>query len=204
MTTSETNPKVDAYLARAEKWREEMTLLRKILLSLPLTEELKWGKPCYTFQDKNVVLVMGFKNYCSLLFAKGALLKDPKGLLIKAGENTQAARQMRFTEMRQVVDRKAFVKAYLEEAIAAEKAGLEVTYKKITQHKMPEELQKKLAKDAALKKAFAALTPGRQRAYYLHFSSAKQPATREARIEKCRAQILAGKGMNDDYLSKKK
>jgi uncharacterized protein YdeI (YjbR/CyaY-like superfamily) len=195
---------IDAYLARAEKWREEMTLLRKILLSLPLTEELKWGKPCYTFQDKNVVLVMGFKNYCSLLFAKGALLKDPKGLLIKAGENTQAARQMRFTEMRQVVDRNAFVKAYLEEAIAAEKAGLEVTYKKITEHKMPEELQKKLAKDGALKKAFAALTPGRQRAYYIHFSSAKQPATREARIEKCRALILAGKGLNDDYLSKKK
>ena len=195
------NPKVDAYLAHAKKWREEMALLRKILLSCPLTEELKWGKPCYSFEGKNVVLIIGFKNYCSLLFGKGALLKDAKGLLVKAGENTQAARQMRFTELRQITDRKAIVKAYVEEAIAAEKAGLEVTYKKITEHKMPEELHAKLEASPALKTAFHALTPGRQRAYYIHFSSAKQAATREARIEKCRKQILEGKGLNEEYRS---
>jgi uncharacterized protein YdeI (YjbR/CyaY-like superfamily) len=193
------NPKVDAYISRAKKWREEMTLLRKIILSCPLTEELKWGKPCYSFDGMNVVLIIGFKNYCSLLFCKGALLKDAKGLLVKAGENTQAARQMRFTELRQITDRKAIVKAYVEEAIAAEKAGLEVKYKRISEHKMPEELQKKLEKDPALKTAFHALTQGRQRAYFIHFSSAKQAATREARIEKCREQILEGKGLNEEY-----
>jgi uncharacterized protein YdeI (YjbR/CyaY-like superfamily) len=198
------NPKVDAYLASAEKWREEMALLRKIILSCPVTEELKWGKPCYTFREKNVVVLIGFKNYCALLFGKGALLKDAEGLLVKAGENTQAARQMRFTELRQIMDRKAIVKAYVEEAIAAEKAGLEVTYKKITEHKMPEELQKRLEKDPAYKTAFQALTPGRQRAYFIHFSSAKQAATREARIEKCRKQILEGKGWNEEYRSAKR
>lgn len=181
-----------------------MEELRAIILGCGLAEELKWGKPCYTVQDKNVVLIVGFKDYCSLLLCKGALLKDPKGILIKAGENTQAARQIRFTGMQEINKLETSLKAYVREAVEMEKAGLEVTYKKISEFPIPEELQNKLAEDPALKKAFAALTPGRQRAYFMHFSAPKQSTTRVSRIEKCTPLILAGKGLNDDYVRSKK
>jgi uncharacterized protein YdeI (YjbR/CyaY-like superfamily) len=191
------NPTVDAYLRNTKKWHKEIEKLRKILLGCQLTEDLKWGKPCYTFQAGNVVVMLPLKNYCALLFCKGALLKDAHGILIKPGENTQAARQLRFTNLREIVARETILKAYLHEAIAVEKAGLEVTYKKTSDFIIPGEFQKKLDELPALKRAFAALTPGRQRAYLIHFSSPKQSKTRESRIEKCMPQILNGKGLND-------
>jgi uncharacterized protein YdeI (YjbR/CyaY-like superfamily) len=191
------NPKVDGYLSRAAKWREESAKLRVIILDCGLTEELKWGKPCYTFQDSNIVIIQGFKEYCALLFTKGALLKDAKRLLIQQTENVQAARQLRFTSVRQIVGMKSILKDYIHEAIEVEKAGLEVTYKKTSEFKRPEELQAKLDEMPALKTAFEALTPGRQRGYILYFSSAKQSKTREARIEKCLPRILDGKGLDD-------
>jgi len=195
------NPKVDAYLRKAKKWRPEMQKLRSLLLDTPMTEEFKWGKPCYTFQGSNIVVVLALKDYITLLFCKGALLKDPKGILTRPSENTQAARQLRFTGLEKIVELESVVKAYLREAIAAEKAGLQVTFKKITEHKVPEELQRKLDANAAFKTAFKTLTPGRQRAYLLHFSSAKQAQTREARIEKCTPDILKGIGFNERYKS---
>jgi uncharacterized protein YdeI (YjbR/CyaY-like superfamily) len=190
------NPKVDAYLRRARQWQVETKQLRKIILDCRLTEDLKWGKPCYTFQDSNILIIQGFKEYCALMFCKGALLKDAKGLLQKPGENTQAARQIRFTDARQVVEMEPVLKAYIREAMDAEKAGLKVEFKK-NPEPVPEELQKKLDEVPALKKAFQALTPGRQRAYILYFSAPKQFKTREARVEKCMPQILDGKGLND-------
>lgn len=198
------NPQVDSYLSKAKKWQEEMTMLRGILLDLPLVEEWKWGKPCYSFQNSNIVLIIGFKNYCSLLFCKGALLKDAKGLLVKAGENTQAARQIRFTDSQQIIKLKATLKAYFNEAIEAEKAGLKVEFKAITELAYPEEFQKKLDEDRAFKTAFEALTPGRRRAYNLYFSAPKQAKTREARVEKYRKKILKGEGLNDEYVRSKK
>ena len=195
------NPKVDAYLRKAKKWRPEMQKLRSLLLDTPMTEEFKWGKPCYTFQGSNIVVVLALKDYVTLLFCKGALLKDTKGILTRPSENTQAARQLRFTGLEKIVELESVVKAYLREAIAAEKAGLQVTFKKITEHKVPEELQRKLDANAAFKTAFKTLTPGRQRAYLLHFSSAKQAQTREARIEKCTPDILKGIGFNERYKS---
>lgn len=191
------NPKVDAFISRAEKWQAEMKKLRKIILGCPLTEELKWGKPCYAFQDSNIVLIVPFKNYCSLLLCKGALLKDPAGLLVKAGENTQAARQIRFTQAGEIDEQEPVLKGYLLEAIEAEKAGLKVNYKKAGEFAVPEEFQSKLKELPALKAAFEALTPGRQRGYLMHFSAAKQSKTREARIEKCLPLILEGRGLND-------
>ncbi len=202
MTT--TNPKVDAFLARAKKWREELTKLREISLSCGLTEELKWGKPCYSFQESNIVILQGFKDTCALLFAKGALLKDPKKLLEKPGEHTQAARRIPFTSVQQITRQERTLKAYIKEAIEVQKSGLEVKYKEITEYEVPAELQKKLSESPPFKHAFESLTPGRQRAYYMYFSAAKQPATRLARIEKCRPQILQGKGLNDDYKAGKK
>lgn len=199
MTKNKKNPKVDAYLKKAKKWRPELEKLRTILLVCPLAEELKWDKPCYTFQEANVVVILPLKEYCSLLFAKGALLKDTHGLLIKAGENTQAARQIRLTSLQEIVKKEAILKTYIQQAIEVEKAGLKVVYKKITEFAIPEELQKKLDKSAALKKAYHALTPGRQRGYIMFFSAAKQAKTREARVEKCIPQILKGRGLNDDY-----
>ncbi len=190
------NPKVDVYLSRAEEWREETETLRRIILDCGLTEELKWGKPCYTFQKSNVVTIQGFKESCALLFCQGALLKDPKGILEKPGENTQAARRIRFTNVREIVGMKPILKAYIQEAMAAEKAGLKVNFKR-NPEPVPEELQNRLDAIPALKTAFAALTPGRQRAYILYFSAPKQSKTREARIDKCRQQILKGKGLND-------
>jgi uncharacterized protein YdeI (YjbR/CyaY-like superfamily) len=198
MTRSETNPKVDAFLSRAKKWRKELDKLRAILLDCQLTEALKWGKPCYTFQEANVVVILPLKEYCALLLCKGALLKDPNRILVKAGENSQSARQIRFTSLQEIVEKEALLKATIQEAIEAEKAGLKVTYKKITEHKVPEELQIKLEEIPALKTAFRALTPGRQRGYYLYISAAKQSKTREARIEKCIPRILKGKGLNDE------
>jgi uncharacterized protein YdeI (YjbR/CyaY-like superfamily) len=191
------NPKVDAYLRKAKKWQEEMEQLRALFLKGQLNEELKWGKPCYSFQKSNIVIILPLKEYCALLFCKGALLKDAHGILIKAGENTQAARQVRFSNVREIVKMKTILKAYIHEAIEAEKAGLKVIYKETADFVIPEEFQNKLDTLPALKKAFAALTPGRQRGYLLHFSAAKQSKTRTSRVEKCIPQILKGKGLND-------
>jgi uncharacterized protein YdeI (YjbR/CyaY-like superfamily) len=191
------NPEVAGYLSKAKKWQEEMEKLRLIILDCQLTEESKWGKPCYTFQQTNIVLIVGFKEYCALIFCKGALLNDTHGLLIKPGENTQAARQIRFTNVREIVEMKSILKDYILEAIEAEKAGLQVNYKKHTELIFPEEFQNKLDEIPALKTAFEALTPGRQRAYHLYFSAAKQSKTRESRVEKCMPQILQGKGLDD-------
>ena len=184
-------------MSKAKQWREEFEALRMIVLDCGLTEEFKWMHPCYTLQNRNVVLIHGFKEYCALLFIKGALLKDAKGILIQQTENVQAARQVRFTNVREIIKLKPILKAYIKEAIEAEKAGLEVNYKKTSEFKMPEEFQKKLDEIPALETAFKALTPGRQRGYLLFFSAAKQSKTREARIEKCMDQIFDGKGLND-------
>ncbi|MEP6670460.1 MAG: YdeI/OmpD-associated family protein [Chthoniobacter sp.] len=190
------NPTVDAFFRKAKTWRDEMEKFRTIVLSCGLTEELKWGKPCYTFQESNIVILQGFKEFCALLFAKGALLKDPKNILEKPGESTQAARRIPFTDVREIVKMEPVLKAYIREAIAAEKAGLKVEFKK-NPEPVPEELQNRLDETPAFKTAFEALTPGRQRAYILYFSAAKQSKTREARVEKCRPQILKGKGLDD-------
>ena len=192
-----TNPKVNFFFSKAEKWQEEFEKLRMIILDCELTEELKWGVPCYTFQKSNIVLIHGFKEYCAILFIKGALLHDAHGLLIQQTENVQAARQIRFTDVREIVEMEPILKAYIHEAIEVEKAGLKVDFKKTTEYIIPEELQKKLNEIPALKTAFNALTPGRQRAYIFYFSAPKQSKTRESRVEKCMPQILNGKGLND-------
>ena len=189
------NPKVQGYLRRAKKWQKEFKKLRRIILDCQLTEELKWGKPCYTFQNSNVVIIQGFKEFCALLFCKGALLQDPNGILKKFG--WQAARRIPLTNVREIVEMEPILKAYICEAIEAEKAGLKVNYKK-NPEPISEELQNKLDEIPALKTAFDALTPGRQRGYILYFSGAKQSKTRESRVEKCMPQILNGKGLKDD------
>jgi len=193
------NPNVDAFLSKANKWQQEFEKLRKIILDTHLTEELKWGVPCYTLDKRNVVLIHGFKEYCALLFFKGALLKDPKGILIIQSENVQASRQIRFTNIREIIKLETVLKSYIKEAVEVEKAGLKVTYKKTKEFKIPEEFQNKLNEIPPLKNAFQALTPGRQRAYLLYFSAPKQSKTRESRIEKCIPQILNGKGLNDVF-----
>lgn len=194
------NPKVDAFLSRAKNWQEEFTLLRAIALDAKLTEEFKWGQPCYVLEGTNIVLMHGFKEYCALLFFKGALMKDPKGILITQTENVQSARQIRFTSAQEISKMKTVLKSYIREAIAVEKAGLKVEFKKTAEFSMPEEFQARLDGNAKLKKAFEALTPGRQRGYLLHFAGAKQAKTREARIDKCVPQILDGKGLDDRAL----
>jgi uncharacterized protein YdeI (YjbR/CyaY-like superfamily) len=191
------NPKVDVFLSKAQRWQEEFKKLRMIVLDCGLTEELKWGKPCYTFQKSNVVILQGFKEYCALMFFKGALLKDANGILIKPGERTQAGRQIRFTHVREIVEMEPVLKAYIDEAIEVEKAGLKVNFKKTSDFIIPEEFQNKLDEIPALKTAFDTLTPGRQRAYILYFSTPKQSKTRESRVEKCIKRILDGKGLND-------
>lgn len=191
------NPKVDFYFSKAGKWQEELEQLRTIALDCQLTEELKWGTPCYTHQKKNIVLIHDFKDYCAFLFFKGALLKDTEGILIQQSENVQAARQIRFTSLKEIVELKSTLKAYIYEAIEIEKAGLKVELKKTSDFPVSEEFQKQLDEDSKLKKAFEALTPGRQRAYLLHFSQPKQAKTREVRVEKSIPQILEGKGLND-------
>ena len=197
MTTSGMNPKADWYFNEEEKWREESDRLRAIILSCGLSEELKWGKPCYSHEGNNIVLIHGFKEYCAVLFFKGVLLKDPKGILVQQTENVQVARQIRFTNVREIVRLESTLKAYIKEAVAVEKAGLKVALKKTSEFKMPEEFKSKLDKVPALKTAFEALTPGRQRGYLLYFSGAKQSSTRAARVEKCLPQILKGKGLDD-------
>jgi uncharacterized protein YdeI (YjbR/CyaY-like superfamily) len=191
------NPKVDFYFDKAKKWQEEIELLREVVLDCGLTEELKWGCPCYTLEKSNIVLIHVFKEYCALLFFKGALLNDANGILIQQTENVQAARQIRFTSVKEIVKLKKILKTYIYEAIEVEKAGLKVPLKKATEFSMAEEFKDKLDKKPALKKAFYALTPGRQRAYLLYFSAPKQSKTRESRVEKSIPQILDGKGLTD-------
>jgi uncharacterized protein YdeI (YjbR/CyaY-like superfamily) len=191
------NPKVDWFFSKDTKWQKEYEKLRSIILDCGLIEELKWGCPCYTFEKRNIVLIHGFKEYCALLFFKGALLNDPNGILIQQTENVQAARQIRFTNVKEIVEMERILKAYIYEAIEVEKAGLKVNLKKTTEFKIPEEFQKKLNKMPALKKAFDALTPGRQRAYIFYFSQPKQSKTRESRVEKYTPQIIKGKGLDD-------
>jgi uncharacterized protein YdeI (YjbR/CyaY-like superfamily) len=192
-----TNPKVDFYFTNEKKWQEEIKKLRSIVLDCQLTEELKWGVPCYTFQKSNVVLIHVFKEYCAILFVKGALLKDANGILITQTENVQAARQIRFTTVQEIDKLESIIKAYVHEAIEVEKAGLKVPYKKATDFPIADEFQTKLEENPDLNTAFYALTPGRQRAYLLYFSAPKQSKTREARVEKCMQPILNGKGLND-------
>jgi uncharacterized protein YdeI (YjbR/CyaY-like superfamily) len=191
------NPKVDFYFTKEGKWQQEFQKLRTIILSCGLTEELKWGHPCYTFNKSNIVLMHGFKEYCAVLFFKGALLKDTEGILIQQTPNVQVPRQVRFTSVREIVKLAPIVKAYIYEAIEVEKAGLKVKLKKTSEYKMPEEFKNTFNKKPTLKKAFEALTPGRQRAYIFYFSQPKQSQTRAARVEKCIPQILNGKGLND-------
>ncbi len=192
------NPQVDGLLRKSKQWQQELQALREIALACPLTEEVKWRHPCYTSEGRNIVILGGFKNWCVMTFVKGVLLKDPKGILVEPGENTQGARMARFTNLQQIVKLKAVLKAYIHEAIEIEKAGLKVPMKKITERAVPEELQARLDEDPALKAAFQALTPGRQRLYLMHISGAKQSATRVSRVEKCVPRILQGKGLNDE------
>jgi len=191
------NPKVDWYFEKNEKWQKETRKLRTIILDSGLTEELKWGCPCYTYESRNVVLIHVFKEYCAVLFFKGALLADPDGILVQQTENVQAARQVRFTNIKEVKERERILKTYIYEAIEVERAGLQVKLKKTKDFKIPEEFQTKLDKMPSLKKAFDSLTPGRQRGYIFHFSQPKLSKTREARVEKYLKQILSGKGLDD-------
>lgn len=191
------NPKVDFYFTKANKWHDEINKLRAIILDCGLTEELKWGNPCYTFQDSNIVLIHAFKEYCALLFFKGALLNDANHILVQQTKNVQAARQIRFTNLREIVKLQKVLKAYIYEAIEVEKAGMKVDLKKTKEFEMPGEFKKRLNKTPALKTAFKGLTPGRQRGYLLYFAAPKQSKTRESRIEKYIPEILNGKGLND-------
>lgn len=193
-----TNPRLDFYFNRESKWQKEIELLRKIILDCGLDEALKWGVPCYTFQNTNIVLIHEFKDYCATLFFKGALLNDPKGILVQQTKNVQSARQIRFTDVKEITKLKSALKAYVYEAIEVEKAGMTVKLKKTKEFDVPEEFEKRLKKSAALKKAFYALTPGRQRGYLLYFAQAKQTQTRELRIDKYKQHILDGKGLNDE------
>jgi uncharacterized protein YdeI (YjbR/CyaY-like superfamily) len=197
MTNRKLNPQVDEFLNKEKKWKAEFERLRTISLDCGLTEELKWRTPCYSFENRNIAIIQGFKEYCALMFFKGTLLNDPNGVLIKPGENSQAQRQIRFTKVQEIVDMETSLKAYINNAIEVEKAGLEVNFKKTTDYVIPEELQKKFEEIPDLKTAFEVLTPGRQRAYLLHFSQPKQSKTRESRIEKYMQHILNGKGLND-------
>ncbi|MCU7494299.1 MAG: hypothetical protein HF314_04175 [Ignavibacteria bacterium] len=191
------NPKVDAFISRAHKWQKEFEKLRSIVLGCGLTEEFKWGVPCYTFQKGNVVLIHGFKEYCALLFFKGALLSDPEGILIRQTENVQSSRQVRFTGLSEITELEPLLKSYIYEALEVEKAGLEIEPKKTSEYSIPEEFQHRLDESPALKAAFEQLTPGRQRGYLLYFSSPRQAKTRTSRVEKSIPQILSGKGLSD-------
>ena len=191
------NPKVDFFFNKAKQWKEEYERLRQLILDCGLIEEMKWGVPCYTFKKNNVVLIHGFKEYCALLFHKGAILKDSNNILIQQTENVQAARQIRFTNLKDIVEQESTLKAYIYEAIEVEKAGLKVEMKKTSEFNIPEEFQKVLDENPKLKAAFKNLTPGRQRGYLLHFSTPKQSKTRISRIEKSTPNILKGKGLND-------
>ncbi len=191
------NPKVDFYFNKVGKWQQAIEQLRIIVLDCGLKEELKWGVPCYQLNDSNIVLIHTFKDYCALLLIKGALLKDPQNILIQQTKNVQAGRQIRFSNLIEIIELSPTIKTYIKEAIEVEKAGLKVEYKAPAEFEMAEEFQKQLSKMPMLKKAFEALTPGRQRAYLLYFSAAKQSKTREAKVEKAIPQILNGKGLDD-------
>ena len=191
------NPKVYWYFQKAKKWQEELEILRIIVLDCQLTEELKWGCPCYTLKNSNIVLIHTFKEYCAVLFFKGALLKDSKGILVQQTKNVQSARQIRFTNAREIVEMQPILKAYIAEAIEVEKSSLEVEFKTTTEFGVPEELQHQFDEIPELKAAFDALTPGRQRGYILHFSEPKQSKTRASRVEKYMPHILNGRGLND-------
>ncbi|MDN3668212.1 YdeI family protein [Echinicola jeungdonensis] len=191
------NPKVDFFFNKTDKWQEEFEFLRFVVLDCGLKEELKWGKPCYTHEGNNIVLIHGFKEYCAFFFHKGALLKDPKGILIQQTENVQSARQIRFTHVQKIQEMESTLKDYIRQAIEVERAGLKVDLKKTREYNVPEEFQMKLDESPTLKKAFEALTPGRQRGYLLHFSQPKQSKTRASRVEKCIGRIFEGKGLND-------
>jgi uncharacterized protein YdeI (YjbR/CyaY-like superfamily) len=191
------NPKVDEYLLESRSWKEEFEKLRMTILECGLTEELKWNKPCYIYKNKNIVIIQGFKEYCAVMFFKGALINDPNGILVSPGENSQAQRQIRFTNAQEIMEMKTVLKDYVKQAVEVERVGLEVNFKKTEEFIIPEELQNKFNEMPSLKSAFDALTPGRQRAYILYFSKAKQSKTREARIEKYLQNILDGKGLND-------
>jgi uncharacterized protein YdeI (YjbR/CyaY-like superfamily) len=191
------NPKVDFFFDKAKQWKDEYKHLRAIVLDCHLAEELKWGVPCYTFQDKNIVLIHGFKEYCAILFVKGVLLKDARSILIQQTEHVQSARQVRFTNVQEIMELKATLKAYIYEAIEVEEAGLKVDLKKTSEYKVPEEFQSRLDESPALKTAFETLTPGRQRGYIFHFSQPRLSKTRTSRVEKAIPQILKGKGLDD-------
>jgi len=191
------NQKADKFFSKARKWGKELETLRTIILDCGITEEFKWMHPCYTFRRNNIVLIHGFKQYCAILFFKGALLKDTEGILVRQTKNVQAARQVRFTSVREIVRMESILKAYIYEAVEVEKAGLTVKLKKTSEFKMTEEFKNKLDENPSLQKAFKALTPGRQRGYLLYFSAPKQSKTRISRIEKCMGQIMDGKGLND-------
>ena len=191
------NPKVDFYFIKEEKWHDEVAKLRTIILDCPLTEELKWGHPCYTFEGSNILLIHEFKEYCAVLFMKGVLLKDVEGILVQQTENVQSARQVRFTNLQEIVKLETILKAYIYEAIEVEQSGVQIAFKKATEFSIPDEFQNKLDEFLDLDTAFYALTPGRQRAHLLYFSAPKQSKTREARVEKYMPQILDGKGLND-------
>ena len=191
------NPKVDWYFNDAEKWHDEIAKMRTIVLDCHLVEDLKWGVPTYTYEKKNIVLIHVFKEYCAFLFFKGALMKDPAGILIQQTENVQSARQVRFTSLAEIIEKEAILKEYIFAAVEVEESGAKVAFKKTKEYPIPEELSAKFLEMPALKDAFEVLTPGRQRAYLLHFSQPKQTKTRESRIEKCVEQILAGKGVNE-------
>jgi uncharacterized protein YdeI (YjbR/CyaY-like superfamily) len=192
-----TNPKVDAYLSKIKTWKDESVKLREIILDCDLTEDYKWMHPCYTVNGKNVVLIHGFKEYCAIMFLKGSLLKDPHGILIQQTNNVQGGRQIRFTNLEQIIEQEEILKAYIREAIEVEQAGLKVEKKEVEQFAVPEELQQQFAANPAFQEAFEALTPGRQRAYLYHFSQPKQSKTKTSRIEKCMQPIMEGKGLND-------
>jgi len=193
----ETNPRVDAFLRKTQQWQDEFVLMREIALVSGLTEDLKWGQPCYTLDNANVFLIHGFKNYCAILFLKGALMKDPEKILIQQTENVRSARQLRFTSVKEISQQKKIIKSYIAEAIAIEEAGLEVDKKTKSELVIPADIQAHMRKISGLTQSFKKLTPGRQRAYILHFTGAKQEATKISRIEKCAPAILSGKGLND-------
>ena len=197
MTTPEYNPKVDQFINEANEWQEEFKNMRRISLDCGLAEEWKWNLPCYTYQNSNIAIIQGFKEYCALMFFKGTLLKDPNAILIKPGEHSQAQRQIRFTNVKDIIEMESILKNYIYEAIQVDKEGLEVELKKTSDYTIPEELQDKFDEVPGLRTAFESLTPGRQRAYILYFSKAKQSKTRKSRIEKYTQQILDGKGLRD-------
>ena len=197
MATSKLNPKVDWYFNKPTKWQQEYETLRMLILGCGLTEDLKWGCPCYTSEGKNIILIHGFKDYCAVLFFKGALLKDESGILIQQTPNVQVPRQVRFKSVKEIIKLEPILKAYIKEAIEVEKKGLKVALKKTSEYSMPEEFKNKLDENPALKKAFYGLTPGRQRGYLFTFSQPKQSKTREAKVEKYIPKILMGKGIDD-------